>query len=621
MGCRISAALAMLRAVRPLRNRARFLTVHAYDYDQTRTIDAERDAGFGDLANSRPRCAQALRGRGSPSHALRGAGGQPEGEDQFALEGEDSAMRSTRPAHRACREGRVATQTLILEGESGALANFGCEMAPLGERGRTREPGHRRMSARTIRTAMRTAEPPAQGPSCQTNARAIGLHRGERPRSGLTPPDCVPHLFPFGSGLQFGAQDSACVWTAGPGGIWVGVRPRAGCVAVAGPPAEAVARGGLAVLLQGPGCRAWYRIRRTRLNYASHSSSNRTDMAAAWMPVPGGDHDDGHYRTIGVLGHRSGCGSGCPQVGRHHRARFRALARIQRRVVTGQEHGCLDTGCTGKPLAAFASPATPRMRLARAGSAFERPPGREGTAGSDLGQCACVLGHLTAASRRSAGGFSTFFGHCEGRPILFTDFSRAFHLQRPQISSWARRFRPAAEAGRKDGMMAHERSEDMASVATVKRLGPSIRNPKIPMGLNNLPIRCGCPKHPHQPNLFGSITHKPNEPCPFDDYGTPVGAFGSCCALRGQAAVSELRSLGEDLLAQGMYKDMSCVEAMAFARELRMAADRIEQEHAGDTTLEYEEQWDFEATLATIRTTARWYEKVANLGLGALAWN
>jgi len=96
MGCRISAALTMLRAVHPCVIRARFLTVHAYDYDQTRTIDAERDDGFVDLANSRPRCAQALRGRGSPSHALRGAGGH-RGEDQFALEGEDSAMRSTRP--------------------------------------------------------------------------------------------------------------------------------------------------------------------------------------------------------------------------------------------------------------------------------------------------------------------------------------------------------------------------------------------------------------------------------------------------------------------------------------------------------------------------------------------
>jgi hypothetical protein len=141
------------------------------------------------------------------------------------------------------------------------------------------------------------------------------------------------------------------------------------------------------------------------------------------------------------------------------------------------------------------------------------------------------------------------------------------------------------------------------------------------MELDNLPIRCGCSEHRHRPKLFGGTTHNPNEPCPFDDYGVPVGAFGSCCTLRGQAAVSELQSFGEDPLAQGLYKDMSCAEAVLFARELRTAADRIERKHAGDTWLEYEEQWEFEATLATIRTTARWYEKVANLGFGVFAWN
>jgi hypothetical protein len=169
--------------------------------------------------------------------------------------------------------------------------------------------------------------------------------------------------------------------------------------------------------------------------------------------------------------------------------------------------------------------------------------------------------------------------------------------------------------------VADERSANIASAATVRRLGPPIRNQTTTMELNNLPIRCGCPEQQHRPKLFGGTTHNPGEPCPFDDYGTPVGAFGSCCALRGQAAAIELQSFGENLLAQGLCKDMSCAEAVLFARELRMAADRIERKHAGDTTLEYEEQWEFEATLATIRTTARWYEKVASLGFGVFAWN
>lgn len=520
----------------------------------------------------------------------------------------------------------MEAQTLTFEGEGGACANSSREMAVLGERGRAREPGQRRMSARKNRRVICQTESSAKGTSGQMKAPTFGLHRGERPHSGFTPPDCVPHLFPRGVGPRFSFQRSASKRRACAGRFSAGIRSPGRSKAVVSLLAEVVAHGGFAVLLHGHGWRAWYRSRRIRSYYALHSSSKRTDLAASCVSMPGGDRDDGPSRTVVVLGHRSGCGSGCLQVDRHHSVCFRAVAWIERCAVTEQEHGHLAMGCSGKPLAAFASPAIPHMCVASTGNVFEYSPRLKGMVESDLGRCACAGSCLEAASRRSAGGYPTFFRRAKERLILFGDFSEGKtvtvpHVQRPKISFWIRRFRPAARAGRKDGIVADERSEDMASAATARRLGPFIRNQTTTMELDNLPIRCGCSEHRHRPKLFGGTTHNPNEPCPFDDYGVPVGAFGSCCALRGQATASELQSFGENLLAQGLHKDMSCAEAVLFARELRTAADRIEREYASDTTLEYEEQWDFEATLATIRTTARWYEKVANLGFGVFAWN
>ena len=370
MGCQIAVALAMLRAVRPSRDRARFLTDHAYDYDQTRNIDAERGAGIAILANSRPRCAQALRGSGSPCHSLLSSQRQPKGEDQSALEGEDPAMRSTRSAYRACREGRMEAQTLTLEGESGACANSSRERAVPGERGRTREPGQRRMSARKIRRVMCETELPAKGTGDQMKAQTFGLCRGERPRSGFTPPDCALRLPSLG----------------------VKIRPRIGSKAIASLIARAVAHGGLAVLLHGPGWRAWYRSRRIRSYYALHSSSKRTDMAATRMPMPSGDRDDGPSRAVVLLGHCSGCGTGYLQVGGHHSGCFRAVAWIERRVVTGQEHGRLKVGCAGKPLAAFASPAIPHMCFASTGSVSGYSPRPKGMGEPTLGWCAYARG-------------------------------------------------------------------------------------------------------------------------------------------------------------------------------------------------------------------------------------
>ena len=96
----------------------------------------------------------------------------------------------------------------------------------------------------------------------------------------------------------------------------------------------------------------------------------------------------------------------------------------------------------------------------------------------------------------------------------------------------------------------------------------------------------------------------------------PVGA---CCWLSAYQAASELKGFGYFRLAAGMYKDMSCVDAGRFARDLRVAADRIERRY-GKLELEYDDLWEFEDTLATIRTAACWFEQVADLGFGVFAW-
>jgi hypothetical protein len=408
MGCRISAAPAVLWVVRPSRGRARFLNDHVYDHDQNQTIDSERDTVFAVLANSRPRCAQALRRHGSPCLAVCGAGGKPEDENQLALEGKDQAVRSAGSAHRVGVARRLAAQALTFGGETGAVATCSRVLATLGVRGRAREPGQRRMSARTSRTGRGVAEYSAMGPSCRMNTRTVGLHCGERPRSGFTPPDRVPRLLHPG----FGHQGLRKI-QVGPGTF-----PRIGRVAVFGPPRLDVACGGSAVLLHVTGCCAWYRIRRTRLHYALHSPSKRTDLVAERTARPGGDRGGGPPGTAGVLGHKSGRGPGCVQVAGHHGVRVRALARSERRAVPGREHGCLAAGCTGKPLAAFASPASPRVRLTRAGSRSDHSPRRKGTAGTALGRRVFALGHMMAASRCPAGAFPTYPWRSGNREML-----------------------------------------------------------------------------------------------------------------------------------------------------------------------------------------------------------
>ena len=185
---------------------------------------------------------------------------------------------------------------------------------------------------------------------------------------------------------------------------------------------------------------------------------------------------------------------------------------------------------------------------------------------------------------------------------------------------FTRRFRPEKESGQQDGATVRERSRTMTSAEAAKRLGPLIRNQTTTMMLSNVPVRCVCPKHAHRPNLPSGFTHNSDQPCPFENAGIPQALVGTCCWLGGYQAVRELQAFGYHHLVAGMHKDMSCVEASRFARELRTTADRIERRYGGNPELEYEERWEFDETLATIRTAACWYAQVADFGFGVFAW-
>jgi len=133
------------------------------------------------------------------------------------------------------------------------------------------------------------------------------------------------------------------------------------------------------------------------------------------------------------------------------------------------------------------------------------------------------------------------------------------------------------------------------------------------------------------------MTHPSRTPCPFapDDY--PIGMLGTCCSLRGKVAADNLEAFGEKALRDLMYVDLPEEQCFALAKELRRAADRLEQryEHQTDKPEGMSKggmidaktgkitPWprpSFEEAVASIREAADWYEKVSRLGFGAHAW-
>lgn len=132
-------------------------------------------------------------------------------------------------------------------------------------------------------------------------------------------------------------------------------------------------------------------------------------------------------------------------------------------------------------------------------------------------------------------------------------------------------------------------------------------------------------------------THAADVPCPFKDDEFPIGMLGTCCALRGKIAAYELAALAEHDLHDRMYEDMTAAEALAFASELRHAADRLAArrrapntpppgvdddgvEDASADARVFQTGSTFAESLAAVRQAADWYEKVARLGFGVHAW-
>lgn len=169
------------------------------------------------------------------------------------------------------------------------------------------------------------------------------------------------------------------------------------------------------------------------------------------------------------------------------------------------------------------------------------------------------------------------------------------------------------------------------------RLGPFTPN-HTSMGLDCYPKACRCSRGKQAAtNIPQWMTHPENAPCPFAEDNFPIGMVGTCCSLRGKVAADELEALGEDDLAGRMYEDMTVEEGLAFAEQLRAAADRLEHEHEADATKPkgagwngtwdkkrktwvYQDYSTFEEALAAIREAARWYEKVGKLDFEVTTW-
>ena len=170
------------------------------------------------------------------------------------------------------------------------------------------------------------------------------------------------------------------------------------------------------------------------------------------------------------------------------------------------------------------------------------------------------------------------------------------------------------------------------------RLGPFTPN-HTSMGLDCYPKFCPALSCGEQAatDIPEWLTHPENAPCPFAGDNFPIGMVGTCCSLRGKRAAHELEALRELDLSNRMYEDMTVAEALAFAEDLRAAADRLEQKHRTDAEKPkgagwngtwdkerdewvYQDHSTFEEALAAIREAARWYEKVGKLGFGVTTW-
>ena len=157
------------------------------------------------------------------------------------------------------------------------------------------------------------------------------------------------------------------------------------------------------------------------------------------------------------------------------------------------------------------------------------------------------------------------------------------------------------------------------------------------MGLDLLPRPCPCGLHGWVKPVPKGRMHDAATECPLLAEKFRRAPWTTCCSLRGKIAAQDLAALGEADVAERMYDEMSAEEALAFARTLRRAADRIEERYqdvdpkplgAAHTLMlneatgeAYDDNYSsFTGALAAICEAARWYARVGTLGFGVASW-
>ncbi len=133
----------------------------------------------------------------------------------------------------------------------------------------------------------------------------------------------------------------------------------------------------------------------------------------------------------------------------------------------------------------------------------------------------------------------------------------------------------------------------------------------------NSPVRCGCPNHRGRP--VDTTVHERNAPCPFERLNAPHGG-DVCCVLWGKAAAHAAFALGLHDLSARFRDDLTCAEALAFAEQVSLAADRAASAGGRFVVTPIGRREGRKDIVSRLRTAAGWYALVGKLGFGVSAW-
>lgn len=175
----------------------------------------------------------------------------------------------------------------------------------------------------------------------------------------------------------------------------------------------------------------------------------------------------------------------------------------------------------------------------------------------------------------------------------------------------------------------NERRRARCSVLVASLLGPLKHNRTITMTLDCYPIPCPCGQHERQ-KAFEQRTHPKGATCPFSKDHHPRFPGGSCCSCLIGPSALVLAALGELAAFDHLRETVSAEDTVRVAKELRAAADRIQQEHPSlkderaqafhCVNVETGECLGYERRLTDavndVRAIADWYEKVGSMHYG-----